>query len=149
MKLRILVFAIVVVAMGGTLLNLNGCGGTGGGSSPPPPGKIQHVVVIFQENRTPDNLFQDPILIAHGAHIANSGKTSTGQVVPLQPTPLVEAWDMGHSHHNFLTAWDNGGMDGFDLDVVFCPPGQPNCAPPNPEYYYVQQSDVQPYFHHG
>ena len=105
MKLRILVFAIAVLAMGGTLVSLNGCGS--GGSTPPPPpppGKIQHVVVIFQENRTPDNLFQDPILIAHGAHIANSGKTSTGQIVPLQPTPLAEAWDMGHSHHNFLTA---------------------------------------------
>ncbi len=61
MKLRILVFAIVVLAMG-TLASLNGCGGSGGSTPPPPPGKIQHVVVIFQENRTPDNLFQDPIL---------------------------------------------------------------------------------------
>jgi phospholipase C len=145
MKLRILVFAIVVLAMG-TLVSLNGCGGSGGSTPPPPPGKIQHVVVIFQENRTPDNLFQDPILITHGADIASSGKTSTGQIVPLKPTPLAEAWDMGHSHHNFLTAWDNGAMDGFDLDVVFCPPGQQNCAPPDPEYYYVQPSDVQPYF---
>ena len=145
MKLRTLVFAIVVLAMG-TLVSLNGCGGSGGSTPPPPPGKIQHVVVIFQENRTPDNLFQDPILIAHGAHIASSGKTSTGQIVPLKPTPLAEAWDMGHSHHNFLAAWDNGAMDGFDLDVVFCPQGQQNCAPPDPEYYYVQPSDVQPYF---
>jgi len=63
-KLRIAVFAIVVLAMGGTLVSLNGCGGgTGASSPPPPPGKIQHVVVIFQENRTPDNLFQDPVLI--------------------------------------------------------------------------------------
>jgi hypothetical protein len=69
MKLRILVFAIVVLAMG-TLVSLNGCGGSGGSTPSPPPGKIQHVVVIFQENRTPDNLFQDPILIAHGADIA-------------------------------------------------------------------------------
>ena len=113
MKLRILVFAIVVLAMGGTLLNLNGCGGTGGGSSPPPPGKIQHVVVIFQENRTPDNLFQDQVLLQRPdpPDIAQSGKTSTGQIVQLQATPLAEAWDMGHSHHNFLTAWDNGAME--------------------------------------
>jgi phospholipase C len=27
---------------------------------------IQHIVIIFQENRTPDNLFQDPVLIARG-----------------------------------------------------------------------------------
>ena len=25
---------------------------------------LQHIVIIFQENRTPDNLFQDPVLIA-------------------------------------------------------------------------------------
>src|ERR1700675_1572436 len=28
---------------------------------------FQHIVVIFQENRTPDNLFQDPVLISGGA----------------------------------------------------------------------------------
>jgi phospholipase C len=146
-KLRVLVFAIVVLAMGGTLMSLNGCGSTGGGSTPPPPpGKIKHVVVIFQENRTPDNLFQDPMLIQAGADIASSGKTSTGQIVQLQPAPLADAWDMGHAHRNFLSAWDNGAMDGFDLDDVFCPAGQPNCAPVNPEYFFVQPSDVQPYF---
>ena len=107
---------------------------------------IKHVVVIFQENRTPDNLFQDPKLISKGADIASSGKTSTGQIVQLKPTPLAEAWDMGHSHHDFLTSWNNGAVDGFDLDVIFCPQGQQNCAPSDPEYYYVQQSDVQPYF---
>jgi hypothetical protein len=54
-KLRILILAILVLAVGSTLLNLSGCGGTGGSSPPPPPpGKIKHVVVIFQENRTPD-----------------------------------------------------------------------------------------------
>ena len=57
-ELRILILAILVLAMGSTLLSLNGCGGTGGSPPPPPPpGKIKHVVVIFQENRTPDNLF--------------------------------------------------------------------------------------------
>jgi phospholipase C len=147
-KLSILVFAVLVLAVGGTLVSLNGCGSTSGGSPPPPPpaGKIKHVVVIFQENRTPDNLFQDPVLISRGADIASSGKTSTGQMVQLQSAPLADVWDMGHSHRSFLKAWDNGALDGFDLDDVFCPAGQPNCAPANPEYYFVQPSDVQPYF---
>ena len=49
-KFRILIFAIVVLAMGGILVSLNGCGGGSSGGSPTPPssGKIQHVVVIFQ-----------------------------------------------------------------------------------------------------
>jgi len=146
-KIRVLLFAIVMLAVGGTLVSLNGCGGSSSGSTPPPPsGKIQHVVVIFQENRTPDNLFQDPILIQRGADMVSSGKTSTGQIVQLQPAPLADVWDMGHNHRSFLKAWDNGAMDGFDLDNVFCPAGQPNCAPSSPEYYYVQAADVQPYF---
>jgi len=30
--------------------------------------------------------------------------------------------------------------------LFFASRGQQNCAPPDPEYYYVQPSDVQPYF---
>jgi len=108
------------------------------------PGKIQHVVVIFQENRTPDNLFHDPVLIERGADIASSGKTSTGQTVQLQPGPLSAVWDMGHAHENFLVSWHNGAMDGFDKEEIMCL--HPKCAPANPEYVYVQASDVQPYF---
>jgi hypothetical protein len=39
---------------------------------------IEHVVVIFQENRTPDNLFQDPVLIGRGADIVQQGKEFIG-----------------------------------------------------------------------
>ena len=46
---------------------------------------IQRVVVIFQENRTPDNLFQDPVLISRGADIVSSGVNSLGQTIPLGP----------------------------------------------------------------
>ncbi|HKB97647.1 MAG TPA: hypothetical protein VKD23_02550, partial [Terriglobales bacterium] len=70
----IVLYTLMMLAVGGALLSLNGCGGTAGSPPPPPPGKILHVVVIFQENRTPDNLFQDPVLISRGADIAKSGK---------------------------------------------------------------------------
>jgi hypothetical protein len=49
---------------------------------------FQHIVVIFQENRTPDNLFQDPVLISRGADIASSGLNSAGQTIPLSPIDL-------------------------------------------------------------
>ena len=59
-KLRVLLFAIAVLAMGGILASLNGCGGSSGETPPSTVvTEIQHVVVIFQENRTTDNLFQD------------------------------------------------------------------------------------------
>jgi phospholipase C len=130
----------------GDLASLNGVGAASGGSTSQSAGAIQHVVVIFQENRTPDNLFHDQVLIKRGADIASSGKTSKGKTVWLQPAPLADAWDMGHSHHNFLTSWHKGAMDGFSRDNISCLTGHPHCAPSNPEYYYVQPSDVRPYF---
>src|SRR6516225_4138833 len=76
-----------------------GCGGSSGssqgtGTNNLPSGKIQHVIVIVQENRTPDNLF-------HGlpnADIANSGVNSHGQTIALQPASLAGSYDLGHKH---------------------------------------------------
>jgi len=102
---------------------------------------IQRVVIIFQENRTPDNLFQG----LPGADIASSGINSKGQVIPLAPEHLANNYDMSHSHSAFLTEYDNGKMDRFDKDLSQCSP--PPCTePPNPEYFSVYPSDVAPYF---
>jgi phospholipase C len=137
-----------VICLAGGLISLNGCAGFSKNNPPPPPpsGKIKHVVIIFQENRSTDNLFHDPVLIGRGADIASQGETSSGQMVTLQPVPLVTVYDLDHSHGAFLSAWNNGMMNGADQVGVFCPQGQPNCAPANPQYQYVQASDVQPYF---
>jgi phospholipase C len=131
------------------LLTLNSCGGSGsqGVRPPPPTGKIKHVVVIFQENRTPDNLFQDPVLISRGADIVQSGLNSLGQTIPLDPSPLATPYDLGHGPGDFRKMYDRGKMDGADKVGVGCPVGVPNCPPPNPQFKYVQTSDVQPYFH--
>jgi phospholipase C len=145
LKVGLLLGSVIVLA--GLLMGLNGCGGSGANNNPPPPpGKISHVVIIFQENRTPDNLFQDPVLISRGADIASSGQISNGQTIPLTAVPMVTGYDMGHSHKSFLGSWNNGAMNGFDQDIVFCPNGGSNCAPPNPEYQFVNPADVQPYF---
>jgi phospholipase C len=100
------------------------------------------VVIIFQENRTPDNLFHDPVLISRGADIAQSGQTSSGATVPLTPVSLATNYDLSHSHQAFLKAWNDGAMNGADL--INCSP-TPNC-PSNPQYQYVQASEAQPYF---
>src|ERR1700687_4673262 len=126
-KLRIMLSAIVVLAMGGALLSLHGCGAPGGHSHPPPPpGKIQHVVVIFQENRTPDNLFQDSVLISRGADIAQSGKDSTGNTIQLKKVSLQVDYDPDHGHRSFEKMCDLNSatgqcqMDGADLIPVGC-----------------------------
>ncbi|HEY6338482.1 MAG TPA: alkaline phosphatase family protein [Candidatus Sulfotelmatobacter sp.] len=114
---------------------------------------IQHVVVIFQENRTPDNLFQDPVLYkTRGADIAQSGKNSVGQTITLSPIDLGTAgsnpqnYDLSHANAAFVSMYDGGKMDGADL--IPCSP-KANCPPnahPNPQFNYVTPSDVQPYF---
>src|SRR5437879_9680446 len=113
----------LVLSAGALLLNMNGCGS----NSPRTVtqwGKIQHVVVIFQENRTPDNLFQDPVLISKGADIAKSGKDSKGNTIPLQKVSLKVAYNPGHGHNAFMDQCDLNSvsgqcqMDGADLNPV-------------------------------
>jgi phospholipase C len=113
---------------------------------------LQHIVIIFQENRTPDNLFQDPVLISRGADIVSSGLNSFGQTIPLSPIDLGTAgsdpqnYDLSHANSAFVSMYDGGKMDGANL--IPCSPAA-NCPPnahPNPQYMYVKPSDVQPYF---
>lgn len=137
--------SVLLICVGALLLGMNGCAGTstGGGIQ---SAKIQHVVIIVQENRTPDNLFQDSVLIAAGADIVQSGINSSGQTIPLAPVPLGVNYDPDHSHKSFELMYDGGKMDGADKITYLCATGLTNCAPPNPSYVYVQQDDVKPYF---
>src|SRR5215472_94314 len=75
---------------------------------------IQHIVVIFQENRTPDNLFQDPLLMSRGADISASGLNSQGQTIVLSPIDLGTAginpqnYDLSHANSAFVSMYDGG-----------------------------------------
>jgi len=152
--------SILLLVVSAVLLSLNGCGSgsatfTGSTSS---TSKIQHVVIIFQENRTPDNLFQDPVLIQAGADIASSGVNSLGQTIPLSQIDLgtngsnPDNYDLSHAHSAFTEMCDLNSstnvcaMDGADLIQPSCNPGVTNCWPPNSQFMYVNPADVQPYF---
>src|SRR5580704_4192129 len=100
-RLALFSISILLLCIAGFLLSLNACGGSDATfTAPPPPGssKIQHVVIIFQENRTPDNLFQGLCLPPNGSSglcntnpsasqydIASSGVNSLGVTLPLTP----------------------------------------------------------------
>lgn len=143
--LRVSVFlgAVLVVALT-LLLDFNGC--SSGYHVLHVNSPITHVVIIFQENRTPDNLFQDPVLIARGADIAQSGLNSHGQLVPLLPVPLANKYDLSHAHAAFVDMYDNGKMDGADRIPMTCIDGLKVCSDVTPQFGYVPPSDVQPYF---
>jgi phospholipase C len=127
---------LLLLFAGAVLLSMNSCGGNNSVTQR----KIRHVVIIFQENRTPDNLF-------HGlpnADIANTGVNSLGQAISLAPIALANSYDLGHRHNDFVLMYDDGKMDGADK-ITACTPGTSGC-PPNPQFQYVKPSDVAPYF---
>ena len=137
-----------VLAAAGLLLSLNSCASNSSPSTTvtASSSKIKHVVVIFQENRTPDNLFHDQNLINAGADIVSSGTNSLGQTIQLTPTSLGVDYDLSHAHSAFVAMYDGGKMDGANKVTVSCSKGATDCPPPNAQFLYVQASDVGPYF---
>ena len=105
-------------------------------------GKIQHVVIIVQENRSVDNLFNG----LPGADTATEGLNSVGNRTKLVPTPMTARYDLDHSHIGFETEYDSGRMDGFNLEESQCY-GREGCGQRERlAYGYVPQNEVRPYF---
>jgi phospholipase C len=99
-------------------------------------GKIKHVVIIMQENRAFDDLFQG----YPGADTRSYGFDQQGNKITLQPVPLEAPYDIEHDIYGFIVAYDNGKMDGFSNEGVGGSYGQ------NPMYGYVPHSESQIYF---
>ncbi len=95
---------------------------------------IKHVVIVIQENRSFDNLFNG----FPGADTVQSAVTSTGATVALKPIGLAFDQDIVHSHTNFVKEYANGNLF-FDLGT---PTPQGTYFP----YSYVPQAQTQPYF---
>ncbi|MEO6991908.1 MAG: alkaline phosphatase family protein, partial [Candidatus Baltobacteraceae bacterium] len=157
--------AVRAFALASLAFSISGCGG---GSGPTPnagllpakaarhsatllrgpqsSGKIQHVVIIVQENRSFDNLFQG----YPGADTRSYGYNSKNQKITLTPVGLETYWDIDHSSGSFYAACNGTGkvpgtkcrMNGFDRESEGC---QSSC-PPNPQYGYVPQNESKPYF---
>ncbi|MGA8533243.1 MAG: alkaline phosphatase family protein [Candidatus Tumulicola sp.] len=122
-----------------------------GSNRQPASGKISHVVIIMQENRSFDNLFAG----YPGADTQSYGYTANGTKVTLQPVSMGAPWDVGHNSVSFYAACDGQGslpgtackMDGFNREVVTCGGrGQTPCPNPNPQYAFVPHSETKPYF---
>ena len=122
-----------------------------------PPPHFNHVVIIFQENRTPDNIFgsqpsvttqcgqEDPF--EGGVDIANGGPNIASRnnggpyITCTQPLPNMQGGGGNHSHLDWTNEFDSGAMDGACIGY-YNGKGNPICPP----YTYVDRSVVQPYF---
>ncbi len=109
---------------------------------------ITNVIIVFQENRTTDNLFQG----LPGANTQSFGLDSSGKQVPLHQKWLGWPGDISHEHGNFLTECNalpsNPAacqMNGWNLAVASgtgCKSRPKDDCP----YAYVPRPEVQPYF---
>jgi phospholipase C len=112
-----------------------------------PLSNFQHIVIIFQENRSPDNLFQG-LCGPHGSlcpkpyNLRRFGMNNKGNKVWLTQIPLGSFNDPNHGHEGFLAMCDldtetnQCRMDG--LSSIGCKSG--HCS-----FAYVNPSDVAPY----
>jgi phospholipase C len=154
------------IAIAAIALILWGCAGAGGSAPSGAPvelrgaaraqrgssgGKIQHVVIIIQENRSLNNLFMN----YPGATTSTYGYNTKHQQIALQPVTLATAWDLQHNAQGFIKSCRGTGsvpgtncrMNGFDKQRWSCgKPSGPPCPNPDPPYSYVPQYEVQPYW---
>jgi phospholipase C len=130
------------------LVGLAACGGGGGAVAPLATaipstsdpaiaassfkGPIEHVVIIVQENRTFDGLFNG----FPGSDTVQSGVMSNGQTVALRPDGLESPDDPNHFHSTWVQQYDGGKMH-FDL-------GMPTT--PTLPYAYVPSAETTPYW---
>ncbi|HEV3091749.1 MAG TPA: choice-of-anchor tandem repeat GloVer-containing protein [Candidatus Cybelea sp.] len=104
--------------------------------------KIAHVVIIVQENRSVDNLFNG----LPGADTARFGLNSKGKKVPLAPIPLTEGYDLGHTHQSWEVEYAKGKLDGFSQVDSRCYTINICIAADVRAYGYVPRSEAAPYF---
>jgi phospholipase C len=98
---------------------------------------IKHVVIVIQENRSVDNLFNG----LPGADTVREGMSHDG-TVPLRPLDLDAPFDVDHQHRAFEREYDDGKMDGWDT-VEIQPEGT---TERDLAYSYVPRGQVEPYW---
>ena len=99
-------------------------------------GKIAHVVIVIQENRSFDDFFAT----FPGADGATSGQIHTGATYPLKKSGLIQIPDLCHSYQCYRWAYDDKKMDGFDLGAALV--GASGLDP----YQYVDPAQIRPYW---
>ena len=119
---------------------------------------FEHIVIIVQENRTPDNLFyalcssqrcktkpDDSEYDIQAGHWLD--RNAQGGSVRPKPVPLANSYDLGHAHAEFVVMCDlNAATDTCRMDGA----GDITCIRsclPNPMFRYVDNSSgiLNPY----
>jgi len=100
---------------------------------------------MIQENRTFNNLFAGfpgATTTKTGEELVPQGSSYVEQSITLTQKHLESHTNVTHRYQAFLTAYQNGAMDGFNL-IRYIRTGKPVGAAP---YQYVNPDDVKPYW---
>jgi phospholipase C len=79
---------------------------------------LKHIVIIIQENRSVDNLFNGFCVKTNVC--ADTVTTDPVSGTPLVPESLAAPFDPFHDRSQFVIEYDNGTMDGFPKGGVVC-----------------------------
>jgi phospholipase C len=113
---------------------------------------IAHVVLIVQENRSFDNLFDcfsGTDCVKRGREKVKQGSKWVDKWVTLHSNSLIMKTDIGHCRYSYLKAYDGGKMDGFNLEPKgVCPRGSSGGGPTigKTAYQYVDPKEIAPYW---
>ena len=125
--------------------------------------KFEHIIVVVQENRTPDDLFQGLCLPPYGNARACGGGVGqfdvqgygydiNGNKVPLARVPLGNAYDPSHTHEAFEAMCNPNGVTNYPcsrntgLSTAGCPTNcsfqfvDPTVQPTIYPYLYMAQN---------
>lgn len=105
---------------------------------------VRHIIVIIQENRTVDNLFNG----FPGVNTVTSGKNASGHTIPLKPISLTAPFDLGHRHGDWRADYAHAKMSGFSSETINCYARVRRRCPSRriAAYGYVPRSQTQPYW---
>ena len=113
-----------------------------------PANYIKHVVIIVQENRSFENIFAG----YPGADAPMYGFNHRGKRIPLhQMTYAQDCYtvgglfdcDLGHLWKQAIQGWNNGKMNGFDLEGAGTEGGGPPVG--TVPYAYLDHAETAPY----
>ena len=104
--------------------------------------RVNHVVVIIQENRTVDYLFNG----LPGADTVAQAKLPNGRDVALQAVALSAPYGISHRHNAFTLEYDHGRLDGFDKVGTHCQIRHGCPLRYLRAYGYAPHQQVKPYF---